>query len=529
LVLLLMRPNPPPVTLGIVVAAGLIPVESLIVVLLHQVTDQGGFDVVFLLDVLVVSTVWGLTLATTTSVASAIAFEFFREWPPGVVWPMQSSDIVVTAVFLAVALLANSLAGLARARAVALQASTDSLCVLAEQQAALRRVATLVANGTPPTEVFAAVAEELARCLRADSAQVGRYEADGTVVLMAAAHIGPGMTDTVLVGERSTAVEFNTLATEVFRTGRPARMDRDDCAAAWASQRRREPAHGCGVAVAIVVDSRLWGIACVSSSRPLPADTEGRISDFAELVATALANAATRAELIASRSRIVAAADGARRRIERDLHDGAQQRLVSLGLELRTAESSLPPERTDLKEHLGHVVSGLTGVSNDLRQISRGIHPAILSKGGLGPALKTLARRCTVPVRLDVAIDGRLEETAEVAAYYVVAEALTNAAKHAHASQVTVWAQADATQLLLSIRDDGIGGAQFGNGSGLIGLKDRVEALGGQIHVRSLPGSGTTLNICIPTTSKATRAPRSGSGVPRYDRWQQDTDPAAGE
>ena len=150
----------------------------------------------------------------------------------------------------------------------------------------------------------------------------------------------------------------------------------------------------------------------------------------------------------------------------------------------------MPPERTDLKDLLGQVVSGLTGLSNDLQEISRGIHPAILSNGGLGPALKTLARRCTVPVRLDVAVDGRLPDSAEVAAYYVVAEALTNAAKHADASEMNIWARADGTQLRLAIRDDGIGAAEFGKGSGLVGLKDRVEALGGRMQVRSPPEAG---------------------------------------
>jgi signal transduction histidine kinase len=222
------------------------------------------------------------------------------------------------------------------------------------------------------------------------------------------------------------------------------------------------------------------------------------VQDFAELVATAIANTETRAQLSASRVRIVAAADDARRRIERDLHDGAQQRLVSLSLEMRTAEASVPPELHSFKDQISHLVTGLTGVSEDLQEISRGIHPAILSKGGLGPALKTLARRSAVPVELDLRVDRRLPVSVEVATYYVVAEALTNAAKHARASVMHLYAEAEDANLRLLIRDDGIGGADTANGSGLTGLVDRVEALGGQMTISSQPGRGTSLLVQIP-------------------------------
>jgi signal transduction histidine kinase len=254
-----------------------------------------------------------------------------------------------------------------------------------------------------------------------------------------------------------------------------------------------------GVGAPIIVDEHLWGVTVVGSSGPdpLPPDTEERISDFAELVATALANAATRAELVASRARIVAAADDARRRLERDLHDGAQQRLVSLGLEARTAKGLVPRDQIELKQRLDELASGLTGVSTELQEISRGIHPAILSEGGLGPALKSLARRSAVPVSFQVAIERRLSDAVEIAAYYVVAEALTNAVKHAQASQVNVRAEIAEDTLCLSIQDDGIGGADLRKGSGLIGLKDRVEALGGHLKVTSEPGSGTSLDVAI--------------------------------
>jgi signal transduction histidine kinase len=205
-----------------------------------------------------------------------------------------------------------------------------------------------------------------------------------------------------------------------------------------------------------------------------------------------------REQLIASRARIVAAGDEARRRLERDLHDGAQQRLVTLGLQLRSIEASVPAELHQLKDQISGIGTGLASLLEELQGISRGIHPAILSKGGLGPALQTLARRSMVPVRLDVRIQRRSPEHAEVAGYYVVAEALTNVAKHARASQVNVDVEDDATKLRLAIRDDGIGGADAAKGSGLTGLRDRVEALGGTMTVSSQPGNGTSLLITIP-------------------------------
>lgn len=248
----------------------------------------------------------------------------------------------------------------------------------------------------------------------------------------------------------------------------------------------------CRVGAPIVVDEHVWGTAVVGSSRaePLTADTEARIAGFAELVATAIAAATAHDDLIASRARIVAAADDARRRLERDLHDGAQQRLVSLGIQLRLAEASLPPELQTAKDQLSDSVSGLAAVSAELQQISRGIHPVILSEGGFGPALKVLARRCPVPVTLDVAVARRLPESVEVAAYYVAAEALTNTAKYAQASEVSVCAKVKDARLFLAITDDGTGGADSRNGSGLIGLTDRVQALGGHLQITSPGQSG---------------------------------------
>jgi signal transduction histidine kinase len=232
--------------------------------------------------------------------------------------------------------------------------------------------------------------------------------------------------------------------------------------------------------------------------RPPPLDTETRLAAFTELVATAIANAESRAELTASRARIVAAADKARRQIERDMHDGAQQQLVSLGLHLRAAQAVVPAELGELNGELDRVAEGLESVQQRLREISRGIHPAILAKGGLGPAIKALVRRSPLPTELDVRAEGRLPERIEIAAYYVVSETLTNAAKHAHASVIHVEAQTADGALRLSVCDDGAGGADPTRGSGLLGLKDRVETLGGTITVQSPIGAGTTVQVELP-------------------------------
>jgi signal transduction histidine kinase len=378
-----------------------------------------------------------------------------------------------------------------------LQASRDNLSVLVAQQIALRRVATLVASGGGQDEVFAAVAKEMAHCLQVGNAAVLRYEDDATLTYLAG-WTEPALRRTIHASDRLPLDQFSG---RIFRTGRPARVNSLDDVAEAVRGRLRDRA-GTLVGAPIVVYERVWGMAVVASAStdPLPPNTEDRIAEFADLVATGIAAATTREELVASRARIVAAADDARQRIERDLHDGAQQRLVSLRLELRMAEHSVPPELRSVKEQLSGIVSGLTALSTDLQEISRGIHPAILSEGGLAPALRTLARRCPIPANVDVLIEGRLPKPVEVAAYYVVAEALTNAAKYADASNVNICAEIKEANFCLSIQDDGIGGADSRKGSGLIGLNDRVEVVGGHMKVISPPGSGTSLHVNIPLT-----------------------------
>ncbi|MDP9225810.1 MAG: GAF domain-containing protein, partial [Actinomycetota bacterium] len=332
--------------------------------------------------------------------------------------------------------------------------------------------------------------------LGADSGAIGRYEADGSILAVAGWSEHGGH---LPVGTRSPPVG-GTVSAEVMRSGRSARIDSYEGLTGPMAEVVRVAGIRSSVGAPIIVDGRVWGVMIASSNRPdaLPLETEERLAAFTELVETAISNAEGRAQLTSSRTRIVAAGDETRRRIERDLHDGAQQRLVSLALELRAAEAAVPAELGGVRAEVALVGDGLLGVLDELREMARGIHPAILAEGGLGPALKTLARRSPIPVTLDVQAIARLPERVEVAAYYVVSETLTNAAKHAQASFVEVGVEALSGRLRISIHDDGIGGANPAGGSGLVGLTDRVEAIGGRISVRSPVGAGTSVTVEIP-------------------------------
>jgi signal transduction histidine kinase len=369
-----------------------------------------------------------------------------------------------------------------------LQQGRDALARVTAEQAALRRVATCVAEGRPASEVFASVTKEVGLLLDAEITRLLRFESDGS----------------------------GTVAAAWTRTGNPmaagARIDIDTTVAALVRKRgssarlteQSPPGLSAGsysaVGAPITVSGALWGAVTALSphDRPLPDDTETHMVEFTDLVGTAIANAQAHADLMASRARIVTAADETRRRIERNLHDGIQQRLVALALKLRLIEPDVPAEAPRLLEELSALDAGLLEAVEELRELSRGIHPAILTKGGLGPALRSLSRRSSVPVELDVRVDDRLPENIEGAAYYVAAEALTNAAKHAHASFVKVSAVIDSGHLRLTVQDDGNGGADPSGGSGLVGLTDRVEAVGGTLTITSPRGEGTTLTAELP-------------------------------
>jgi signal transduction histidine kinase len=379
------------------------------------------------------------------------------------------------------------------ATAIANAESRAALGQLAEEQAALRRVATMVARGAAPEEVFAAVVEEVAQLLPVDMAGLIRYDPDGTLTYVASW----GKTaDRTPVGSQWGGRGTN-IATVVVETGRSGRVESWAEATGPLAAAAREVGARSSVATPIMVEGRLWGVlgAATSLEEPLPPDAEARLVSFGELVAMAIANAESRAALVASRARIIAAADEARRRIERDLHDGTQQQLVTLLLNVEAVQAAAPP---GLQGGLSRIAERITGVFNQVREISHGIHPAILSEAGLQAALKALARRSAVPVELDLRTGPRLPDQVEVAAYYAVSEALANATKHAHASAVHVELDTPDTVARLAIRDDGIGGADPAQGSGLTGLRDRIEALGGTFDVTSPAGGGTTLLIEIP-------------------------------
>jgi predicted ATPase/signal transduction histidine kinase len=372
---------------------------------------------------------------------------------------------------------------------VELQGSVD-------EQAALRRVAELVARAAPPEEVFAAVTAEAGRLLTTHLAFLTRYAPDGTgaVVGAWAAPGGPP----IAVGTRMPLGGRNVTSL-VFQTGRAARIDGYADATGPFADFAREAGVQVSVGVPISVAGRLWGVLILSSrSEPLPADAEARLAGFTELVATAIANAEAQAEVAASRARILTAADETRRRIERDLHDGVQQRLITQALLLSGIRDRVP---ADVRADVDQVRDELADTRRELRDLCQGVHPAILVEAGLGAAIRALARRSPLPVRVQMRVGGRLPGLCEVTAYYVAAEAFTNAAKHANASAVDIVIEEAGGTLTVQVRDDGAGGADAGRGSGLTGLRDRVEAVGGGMTLDSPAGAGTVLTVLLPVTA----------------------------
>lgn len=379
-----------------------------------------------------------------------------------------------------------------------LQADRRQLRQLVEEQGALRRIATLIARGVSPTEIFAAVASELGRIQGMDYAVVNRF--DRARIVTSVGHwSAPGAPDILPPAGGRWPLEANTAAGEVSRTGHPSRVDFDNATSIlgmWSRENGIRYVVGCP----ITVSGHLWGMIAVFSgdTDPPPEDTEERLAKFVELLATAIANAETGNELLASSARIVAASDEARRRVEHTLYTGPQQRLMTLGEELRLAQDLVEPEEEKLRDQLTRTVKGLDSVLDDLREISRGLHPATLSRSGLERALESLTQRSEVPTELTMNVDRHLPDHVQVAVYYTVSEALTNVAKYSHADRVRVDLRLDATRLKLRVIDNGVGGADPTRGSGLFGLKDRIEALGGTIKVISPSGGGTSVLVDVP-------------------------------
>jgi signal transduction histidine kinase len=368
---------------------------------------------------------------------------------------------------------------------------------LREEQAALRRVATAVAEQRTPDEIFTILTREMAILFGATGASLVRFE-PGDTGLVIADWSAPG-TEGMAPGLRFD-FELESSLQRVYRTGAAARID------AYPEHDQRNVADyvkhmGAHAAVAapVTIDGRIWGAIAMSTSkpRPFPAGAESRLASFAELVALGIANAEARRQLTTSRVRIVQAADEARRRIERDLHDGAQQRLVALALHLRLARN-VADNADQVRELLDACSAELALALEDLRELARGIHPAILTERGLEPALLSIADRSPVPVAIDVRLERRLDQHQEAALYFTASEALANVAKYANATAVSITAFMDDRCATIEIRDDGAGGADPSRGSGLRGLGDRVEAVGGWLSVTSPPGGGTTLAATLP-------------------------------
>ncbi len=410
--------------------------------------------------------------------------------PTGTVLPVGTENRLHDFIALVATAIANF-----EARAD-LTASEARARELAEEQAALRRVATLVAQGASPDDLFSAVAEEVAGLIGIPVVGVYRYEPDQTFTT-----VGLAGDRKLSVGSRWPVLDEG-LAGMILASGRPTRKDDYSTMPGPLGAALREDQIASAAGVPIMVDGSIWGF-MAASCRPgesIPADTEQHLERFTELVATGVSNATVRADLIASRARVVTAADETRRRLERDLHDGIQQWLVALALRARKAAGSAAGGSA--VQELSGLADDLVGVTDELRELSRGIHPAILSDGGLDDALRALARRSEIQVDLDVSFESRYDPTLEATVYYVVAESITNAVKHAQATTIAVRGGQRDRAIELEINDDGLGGADPNRGTGLIGLKDRVDALGGTISFASPVGAGTTIRVQLDSGSR---------------------------
>ena len=374
------------------------------------------------------------------------------------------------------------------ATAIANAQSRSELQLLADEQTALRRVAELVARGVAPEAVFDAVAIEASGLLSDDATALLRFNADGDAVIVAVCG------GSASVGMR-VPTDRETATGRVWRTGRAVRID--DYRGVPGGELSKELGLASSVCAPIVVDGRLWGLISANTrSGALPPTTEGRLAQFAELVGAAIANAESHAELTASRARIVASADAARRRLQRDVHDGAQQRLVHAVITLKLAQASLGDSAGRTAELVDESLWHAEQANAQLRELARGLLPAALTRGGLSAGIDSLVAHIDLPVRVDVLAE-RLPAAVETTAYFIVAEGLTNVVKHACAASAHVGAHARDGRLHLEVRDDGSGGAQPGRGTGLVGLADRIDAVGGTLSITSPAGGGTILSASL--------------------------------
>ena len=441
----------------------------------------------------------GPLYAVPLAIAGGLALDSFYIPPTREFGAADWQNWFVVAIYIVMGVLIGMVSSRSQQRA---ETAEQARGLLAEAQAALRRVATLVARQAPPAEVFANVADEVRRLLGVELTTIVRFEPDGTATVVG----GSWPSDFTDWGERHPALSVGTrlpldgenIASCVHRTGRSVQLDDYSKATGPFGDYGRELGLGSAVGSPIVVEGRLWGsiVAVSRQGEPLPAGTESRIGEFTELVATAIANIQARSDLAASRARLVEAADKERRRVVRDLHDGAQQRLVHTIIMLKLAREAFQrePDRaaalvTEALDHAEHATA-------ELRELAHGILPDVLTRGGLRAGVDALASRMPLPVRNSVSV-GRLPAAVEATAYFVVAEALTNVAKHAHAGHVDVTARVEDGTLAVQVRDDGRGGVRA-DGSGLVGLADRLAALHGRLWVESPADGGTLIAAAIP-------------------------------
>jgi PAS domain S-box-containing protein len=367
---------------------------------------------------------------------------------------------------------------------------------LAAEQRALRRVATLVASEVSPERVFTAVSQQCARVLQVNASAVLRYESDETATIVGR-HNRDNI-DVFRVGE-SLPAGAGTAVGQVLRTGTSARVDDWGGLTGEIAETIFRIGYRSTAAAPIVVAGSLWGAVAIASEDPLPPESETRLGGFCELVSLAVASAQARADLIASRARLVRAGDEQRRKLERNLHDGAQQRFVSVVLKLRMAQARLRTDPEAAADLLGEVSRELDTGLEELREIARGLHPAVLGDHGLRRAVEALTARVPIPVGIDIP-DERLPDDVEATAYYIVAEALTNVVKHAAATHAEVSIRREGSILRCEVGDDGRGGADASSGTGILGLRDRAEAAGGTLWLTSPAGGGTTLTAALPLT-----------------------------
>jgi signal transduction histidine kinase len=471
--------------LGALVSVAGVAAVTLLIYALREVMPVQAAGVVYVLPVVFVSTRWGLRLGLATALLSVLAFGFFHLPPTGSLTLSSEEDWVALAVFLAVAFVTSGLAQTSR--------------TLTDEQEALRRVATEVARAPSPSEIFTSVTREVGLRCRADLARLERYEVDGTVTGVAAWSRDEG--SELATGTR-LALQGISIAAQVRETGGPVRVDSFAGASGPIAEEARMLGIRSSIGCPVVVRGRLWGVIAASSKaeRAFPPETESQIGQFTELLATAIANADSREELVASRARILLAADEARRRIQRDLHDGAQQRLVHTVITLKLARRELSDGGPEVEELVDEAIRHAETATSELRELSHGLLPSVLTSGGLRAAVDSLVKRTSLPVTAEICGD-RFHPGIEATAYFVVSEALTNSVKHSGAKRAAVKADADNGGLRVEIRDDGAGGAEIAAGTGLEGLQDRVVALDGRLQIESPLGGGTRIIATLPSAS----------------------------